>query len=73
MLINVHVTANAKEASLTKLDENNFDARVDKRAEGGEANRRLIEILSRHFEVPKSKIRITKGIKARDKVVEVIV
>ncbi|HYB04213.1 MAG TPA: DUF167 domain-containing protein [Nitrososphaerales archaeon] len=72
MLINIHVTTNAKEAEVTKLDEINFEIRVDERAEDGLANGRLLEILSRYFKVPKSKIRIVRGSKSRNKVVEVI-
>ena len=73
MLINVHVTANTKEAHVIKLDENNFEARVDERAEDGQANKRLLEILSSYFNVPKSRIRIVRGSKSRDKVIEVII
>jgi uncharacterized protein len=73
MLINIHVTTNAKEASITKLDETSFEARVDEKAEGGRANKRLLEILSSYFNLPKSRIHIVKGSKSRDKVVEVIV
>jgi uncharacterized protein len=72
MLINVHVTPNSKEANVTKLDESNFEARIDERAEEGQANKRLIEILSKYLNVPKSRIRIVKGIKSRDKIVEVL-
>ena len=73
MLINVHVTANTKEARVIKLDETNFEARVDERAEDGQANKRLLEILSSYFNVPKSRIRIVRGSKSRDKVIEVII
>lgn len=37
----------------------------------GEANRVLIEALSAHFKVPKSKIKILKGLHSRHKTVEV--
>jgi uncharacterized protein len=73
MLINIHVTTNAKEAKVTKLDETNFEARVDERAENGRANKRLLEILSSYFNVPKSRIHIVSGSKSRDKIIEIII
>ena len=71
MLIFVHVSPNAKEASVTEVGKASFDVRVDEKATGGRANKRLVEILSEHFEVPKSRIRIVKGAKSREKAVEV--
>ncbi len=71
MLIRVLVTPNAKEVRVTKVDDASFEVRVDEKATGGRANKRLVEILSDHFEVPRSRIRIVKGAKSRDKLVEV--
>jgi len=71
VLIRVYVTPNAREALVTEVGEASFEVRVDEKATGGRANKRLVEILSAHFEVPKSRIRIAKGAKSRDKVVEV--
>ncbi len=72
MLIRVRVTSNAKEARLTKTGETNFEVKVDEKAVGGRANRRLLEILSKHFNVPKSRVAIVRGATSRDKVVEII-
>jgi uncharacterized protein len=72
MLIKVHVSPNAKQVSVVKVSENSFEVKVDERAEGGRANKRLLEILSGHFKVPKSKIFIVSGVKSRDKIVEIV-
>ncbi len=72
MLIRVRVTPNAKEVRVTKTSEDSFEVEVDERATGGRANKRLLEILSEHFNVPKSKILIVRGAKSRDKMVEII-
>lgn len=72
MLIQVRVTSNAKEARVTGTGDTGLEVRVDERAVGGRANKRLLEILSKHFNVPKSRITIVKGAKSRDKIVEVI-
>ena len=71
MLIRVHVTSNAKEARVVKVGDDSFEVRVDERAVNGRANKRLLEILSSHFVVPKSRIFITKGMKSRVKIVQV--
>ncbi|MDA4111504.1 MAG: DUF167 domain-containing protein [Thaumarchaeota archaeon] len=72
MLIKIHATPNAKQVSVIKVSETSFEVKVDERAEGGRANKRLLEILSDYFKVPKSKISIVSGTKSRDKIVEVI-
>ena len=71
MLIRVHVTPNAREARVTEIGEASFEVRVDEKATGGRANKRLVEILSQHFKVSKSRISVVRGAKSRDKVVEV--
>jgi uncharacterized protein len=72
LLIHVRVTPNAKEARVTKLSESDFEVKVDEKAENGKANKRLLEILSIYFDIPKSRISVIKGNKSRDKVVEVL-
>ena len=71
MRIRVRVTPNAREAGVVKVGEEDFEVKVDERAIDGRANKRLLEILSEHFSVPKSRISIVRGTKSRDKVVEV--
>ena len=56
---------------MTKVGEASFDVKVDEKAVGGRANKRLLEILSEHFEVPRSRISIVRGVKSRDKIVEI--
>jgi uncharacterized protein len=71
MLIRVSVTPKAKKAEVTKLDEHNYEVKIDEIAREGRANARLIELLSEYFNVSKSSIRIIKGAKSRDKIVQV--
>ena len=72
MKINVIVKPNSKKAEVEKIDEENYKIKVNAPASEGEANKRLIEILSEHFNVSKSSIRILKGFKNRNKIVEII-
>jgi len=71
MLINVRVTPNSKKASVVRVDETTFEVRVDERAIGGAANKRLLEILSEYLRVPRSRIVIVRGAKSRDKILHV--
>lgn len=73
MRINVKVTLNAKVSELVKLSDIYYRAKVNARASEGKANMRLIEMLADHFNIPKSHIRITKGLKSREKAVEILV
>ena len=65
------MTANAKQASVARVGKSSYEVRVDERAEQGKANRRLIEILSDHFKISKSKIKIIRGANSREKIVEI--
>ena len=71
MLVRVRVTPNAKKAVVVRVAEASFEVKVDARAEDGRANKRLAEILSEYFEIPKAKISVVKGARSRDKVLEV--
>ncbi len=72
MLIGVYATPNAQQARVVKVSEDYFQVSVDERVVGGRANKRLSEILTEHFTVPKSRISILRGTKSRDRIVQVI-
>ncbi|HEY4686710.1 MAG TPA: DUF167 domain-containing protein [Candidatus Subteraquimicrobiales bacterium] len=72
MKIAVNVVPNAKQAGVLEESENNFRVKVDAPPKEGKANKRLIEILAQYFDVAKSKIKIVKGEKSRQKIVEII-
>jgi uncharacterized protein (TIGR00251 family) len=73
VLIAVHVSTNAREANVVRIGENIFEVKVDERAVEGRANKRLVEILAKHFKVPKSRIRLVSGARSRDKVIEIVI
>jgi len=72
MLIRVRVTPNAKQVHVVKVGVASFEVKVDEKAMGGRANRRLVEILSDYFSVPKSRIVLVSGAKSRDKVLGLV-
>ena len=57
---------------MVRVSEDYFEVRVDEKAVGGRANKRLLEVLAEHFKVPKSRISILRGTKSRNKIVQVI-
>ena len=71
MLLFVKVVPNSKKSEIEKIGENRFRVKVDEKAEDGKANRRLEEILAGYFKVPKSSVVIVKGLKSRNKIIEI--
>lgn len=71
MIISVRVIPNSKKPEITELGSNCYKIKVDAPASDGKANARLIEILSDYFKIPKSSIRIVKGHKSKNKLVDI--
>ncbi len=65
----VHVIANASKPEVIEINEDEFKVKVDKIPEKGKANKRLIEILSKHLNKSKNNIQIIKGEKSNKKIV----
>ncbi len=73
MLIAVHVVTNSGEARVIKVGNTKLEVKVDERATEGRANKRLLEILAAYYKVPKSRVRLVRGAKSRDKLLEIVV
>ena len=71
MRINVFVKPNAKYSQVTKVSQFDYKVSVDAPVEDDKANKRLIEILAEHFEVPKSFVSILKGFRSKKKIIEI--
>ncbi len=69
-LIKIKVIPNAKKNKVVE-SEGLFKVYVNAPAVDGKANKALIEVLSEYFDVRKSSVRIVRGEKSREKVVEV--
>lgn len=53
------------------MTESEFRVAVREPAQDGKANRALIELLSDHFRIAKSAIKIVRGLHSRHKLIEV--
>lgn len=71
MKITVHVKPNARIKCVEQINTNEYLARVTAPPVEGRANTAVIELLSEHFNVPKSAITILSGHKGKRKVVEI--
>jgi len=71
MIVTIKVIPNAKKNEVSEEGENRLRIRTTAPALGGRANKALIELLAEFFKVKKSSIRIIRGEKSREKVVEI--
>jgi uncharacterized protein (TIGR00251 family) len=70
MILNVRVAPKASR-NLVKQEDNRLKVYLTKPNQDGLANKQLIELLSEHLEVEKYRIKIIRGQKSRDKVIQV--
>lgn len=71
MLIRVKVFPNSKKDEIKKKREDSFEIRVREKAEGGMANRKVLEMLSSYFNISRNKFRLVRGGKQRNKIFEI--
>jgi len=70
MRISVRVVPNARKERVEAF-ASGLKVYVTAPAIEGKANKRLIEVLSKHLKVRKSSLSIVKGTSSRDKIIEV--
>jgi uncharacterized protein (TIGR00251 family) len=70
MKISVRVKPNMKEEKVEKVDKV-FAVYVKEPAKEGRANKSVVELLSKYFKIPKSKIVILSGMKSKQKIIEI--
>ena len=72
MKITVRTIPSAAQDKVTRIDKMTYKVHVQAPSKEGKANRRLIKILAKHFDVPPTNITIKTGLGARVKIVEVL-
>lgn len=71
MKINIKVIPRANRNEIVGPDiDGNYKARLTSPPVDGEANKKLLTLLSKKFNVAKSLIKIIKGERGRDKIIE---
>jgi uncharacterized protein (TIGR00251 family) len=69
--ISVAVKPQAKREAVTQIGASEYKISVKAPPHEGKANLAVIELLSRHFCVPKSKVQIIRGHTARRKILTI--
>lgn len=69
-MIVIHVKAKPKASKeyVKELSPNFYEVAVKEPPEDGKANERILELLSKHLKVPKSRIKLLRGTSSRIKV-----
>ena len=71
MLIKVKVIPNSKKEEIAKKKDS-FEIKVREKPINNKANKAVIIVLSSFLEISQKKIRIIKGAKTRNKIIEII-
>lgn len=71
MLIKIKVFPNAKKEEIIRKGEDSFEIKVREKPVGNQANLAVLKVLSRYLQAPVGSIRIVKGAKSRNKILEI--
>ena len=71
MRLNIKVIPKSSLNKVIKISETELKVKLTSPPVDGEANKKLIEILSKEYNVAKSKIRIVKGEASKSKIVDI--
>jgi uncharacterized protein (TIGR00251 family) len=72
MKIKVLAKPNSNKAEVKRINETHYMVSVKEPPVKGEANRAILKLLSRHFGVSLSKVRMIHGHTSRNKTIEVV-
>jgi len=67
VILDVHVQPGAKRSEFAGQHGERIKIRLAARAVDNKANDALVEFLAEHYRVPKARVRITAGLKSRQK------
>lgn len=70
MMLKVRVVAGSKKQQITAFEQG-LKVYLREPALEGRANKKLIEVLADYYNVPKRHLVIRKGLKQRDKIIEI--
>jgi uncharacterized protein (TIGR00251 family) len=72
MRIQVKVIPNASKSEVMGNHEMGWKIKVQAPPEDGKANKAVIQLLAKHFQVPKNHIKIITGERSHQKVIEIL-
>ena len=68
----VRVTPKASSNRIKVEEDGSIRVYVTTAPEGGKANTKVVELLAKKFKIPKTSLKITKGLKNKDKTIQII-
>ena len=71
MKIKVKVHPSSKKQKILTLGDN-YEVYLKSEAKNNKANLELINLLSKHFQTNKSRIKIKAGLRSRNKIIEIL-
>ena len=71
MIIKIKVKPNSEKQEIKKLEDGIYAVNLREKAEDNKANIELLNLLKKYFKVSVKDINLIKGMKGRDKIVEV--
>ncbi|MFH1769708.1 MAG: DUF167 domain-containing protein [Parcubacteria group bacterium] len=72
MKLSIEVKTGGKNIDLRYLTKSKLQIKLTAPAKDGKANKQLVEVLSDHLDIPKSRINILKGLTSSHKIVEIL-
>jgi len=70
--IAVIVKPKARKPEIVKISPEDYSIAVREPAQNGQANEAAINLLSEHLGIPKSKLKLVRGVSSRHKLIEVM-
>ena len=71
MRITARVKPNAKRTSVEKVADGDYIVRVQAPPLDGRANHAVIKALAEHFAIPRSRVRIARGLSGKIKTIDI--
>ncbi|MCX5657215.1 MAG: DUF167 domain-containing protein [Candidatus Omnitrophica bacterium] len=72
MKISVKIKPNSRQEKIEKIGEKEFILYVNAPAKEDKANKRVVELLGKYFDVAKTRVVILRGHNSRNKIIEMI-
>ncbi|MDP2676132.1 MAG: DUF167 domain-containing protein [bacterium] len=71
MLVKVKAHTRSPKDAIIQKKNDSFDVYVKEKAEGGKANRAVLDALAVYFNISPSKIRLRRGVRKPNKIIEI--
>ncbi len=72
MRINIHVIPRSSINKITEQPDGSFKVKLTAPPVEGAANEKLIELVAKKFDVAKKHVKIIKGVKGKNKIIDII-